>query len=63
MSIIPDKSAGVTLKIEVPVGDLDDLAWVDVGTAVVVIAMFCYLLVASVRTTRRLSSKSHSKTD
>lgn len=47
----------------IPVGVLDDLAWVDVGTAVVMVAMFFYLLHASLRTARRLSSRASTKTD
>ena len=51
------------LEVIVPVGKLSDLAWVDVGTAVVMIAMFFYLLVTSIRTARRLFSIPSMKTD
>lgn len=63
MSLITDTSANDSLKVIVPVGKLDDLAWVDVGTAVVMIAMFFYLLAASIRTARRLFTKSSAKTN
>ncbi|RPD65793.1 hypothetical protein L226DRAFT_566309 [Lentinus tigrinus ALCF2SS1-7] len=63
LSLIPDTSPRAGLKMVVPVGKLDDLPWVDVGTAAVMITMFFYLLVASIRTARRLFSKPSMKTD
>ncbi|KAI0747779.1 PIG-X [Daedaleopsis nitida] len=63
VTLIPDAHPKDRLWVVVPVGQLDDLAWVDVGTALVMIVMFFYLLVASIRTARRLSTKSFSKTD
>ncbi|KAI0637300.1 PIG-X [Trametes polyzona] len=61
--LIPDASAAETLGVTIPVGVLDDLAWVDIGTATVMLAMFFYLLHASVRTAQRLYAKSSTKTD
>ena len=52
-----------TLIVVIPVGKLEDLAWVDVGTAAIMIAMFFYLLTASIRTARRLSSRASSKAE
>lgn len=63
LSLIPDIAANEPLNVVIPVGALDDLAWVDVGTAVVMLAMFFYLFHASVRTSRRLSSRASTKTD
>ena len=62
-SVIPDTFKEERLEVIVPVGRLSDLAWVDVGTAVVMIAMFFYLLVTSIRTARRLFSIPSMKTD
>lgn len=63
LSLIPDIAANEPLDVVIPVGALDDLAWVDVGTAAVMLAMFFYLFHASVRTARRLSSRASTKTD
>lgn len=63
LSVIPDSSTKERLEVIVPVGKLSELAWVDVGTAVVMIAMFFYLLVTSIRTARRLFSIPSMKTD
>ncbi len=63
LSLIPDTSLREPLAIVVPVGKLSDLAWADIGTAAVMIAMFFYLLAASVRTARRLFSRAYMKTD
>ncbi|KAI0710425.1 PIG-X [Cerioporus squamosus] len=63
LSLIPDTSPGERHDIVIPVGKLDDLTWVDVGTAAVMVAMFFYLLAASIRTARRLLSKPSMKTD
>ncbi|KAI0371825.1 hypothetical protein BV20DRAFT_941513 [Pilatotrama ljubarskyi] len=63
MSIIPDTSTDGPFNVVIPVGVLDDLAWVDIGTATVMIAMFFYLLHASFRTARKLSRKLSTKTD
>ncbi|KAI0646742.1 PIG-X [Trametes meyenii] len=62
-SLIPDTSSPQTLEVTIPVGVLDDLAWVDIGTAAVMIAMFFYLLQASLRTAGRLSRQVSTKTD
>ncbi|KAL1947498.1 hypothetical protein VTO73DRAFT_13222 [Trametes versicolor] len=63
LSLIPDIAANEPLDVVIPVGALDDLAWVDVGTAAVMLAMFFYLFHASIRTARRLSSRASTKTD
>ncbi|KAI0781274.1 PIG-X [Trametes elegans] len=63
LSLIPDATPEESLEVTIPVGVLDDLAWVDAGTAVVMISMFFYLLHASVRTARRLSGQVSTKTD
>ncbi|TFK93169.1 hypothetical protein K466DRAFT_479192 [Polyporus arcularius HHB13444] len=63
LSLIPDASLQEPLEIVVPVGKLSDLAWADIGTAAVMIAMFFYLLAVSVRTERRLFSRAYMKTD
>ena len=60
---IADNTAHDVLTVVLPVGRLDDLAWVDIGTALVMMAMFFYLLAASIRTARKLSNKSSAKTD
>ncbi|KAH9857759.1 PIG-X [Lenzites betulinus] len=62
-SLIPDTSPDSTFDIVIPVGMLEDLAWVDIGTATVMIVMFLYLLHVSIRTAQRLSGKSSTKTD
>ena len=43
-----------TLEVVIPVGNLADLAVVDVGTAAVVLLCFLYLAIVSVQTARRL---------
>ncbi|KAI0362794.1 hypothetical protein OH77DRAFT_1530344 [Trametes cingulata] len=63
LSLIRDTAADEPLNVVIPVGVLDDLTWVDLGTATVVITMFFYLLHASWKTARRLSSKLSTKTD
>ena len=63
LTLIPDSAPLEQLQVSVPVGLLDDLPWVDVGTALVMIVMFFYLLIASIRTARRLSTKPSGKTD
>ncbi|KAI9056646.1 hypothetical protein FKP32DRAFT_1615785 [Trametes sanguinea] len=57
LSLIPDVALNDTMIVTIPVGVLDHLAWVDVGTAVVMITMFFYLLHAALRTAGRLSRK------
>ncbi|OSD02743.1 hypothetical protein PYCCODRAFT_1467438 [Trametes coccinea BRFM310] len=57
LSLIPDTAPNDPMEVIIPVGVLQHLAWVDVGTAVVMIAMFFYLLHAALRTARRLSVK------
>ncbi|KAI0332044.1 hypothetical protein GY45DRAFT_1247428 [Cubamyces sp. BRFM 1775] len=62
-TIIPDNTSTDRLEISIPVGILDDLAWVDIGTAVVMLTMFVYLAHASLRTAQRLSRKMSTKTE
>ena len=62
-TFIPDSAPENQLQLTIPVGTLQDLAWVDIGTALVMIAMFFYVLVASLRIARRLSAKSSRKTE
>ncbi|CDO70580.1 hypothetical protein BN946_scf184636.g12 [Trametes cinnabarina] len=57
LSLIPDSAPDDPLEITIPAGVLDHIVWVDVGTALVMITMFFYLLHASLRTARRLSAK------
>ncbi|KAI8998942.1 hypothetical protein BD414DRAFT_433285, partial [Trametes punicea] len=63
LSLIRDISTADPLEIVLPVGVLDNLAWVDAGTAVVMITMFFYLMHASVKTARRISTKISTKTE
>ncbi|KAI0653225.1 PIG-X [Cubamyces menziesii] len=62
-ALISDATAADRLQVTIPVGVLDDLAWVDVGTAVVMLTMFFYLAHASLRTVKRLSRKTSTKTE
>ncbi|KAM5535587.1 hypothetical protein V8D89_010754 [Ganoderma adspersum] len=61
--IVQETSPKDPLRVTVPLGTHEDLGWVDVGTAAVMIAMFFYLLLTSMRTARRLASKPYAKTD
>ncbi|KAH9901684.1 PIG-X [Cubamyces lactineus] len=62
-TVIPDTTSTENLEVTVPVGVLNDLAWVDVGTAMVMLTMFFYLAHASLRTARRMSRKISTKTE
>ncbi|KAI0670705.1 PIG-X [Trametes maxima] len=62
-SLILDMSTLESFDVTIPVGVLHDLAWVDVGTAAVMVVMFVYLLHASLRTAGRLSGKVSTKMD
>ncbi|EJF62513.1 hypothetical protein DICSQDRAFT_57442 [Dichomitus squalens LYAD-421 SS1] len=62
--LVKDSSPNEQLQLVIPVGVREDLAWVDVGTAITMTVMFFYLLFASIRTARRLAgNKSHAKTE
>ncbi|KAI1790705.1 PIG-X [Ganoderma leucocontextum] len=63
LSVVQDTSPNDFLRVAIPVGIREDVGWVDVGTAVVMIAMFFYLLFTSICTARRLASKPYAKTD
>ncbi|KAH9946408.1 uncharacterized protein BXZ73DRAFT_95906 [Epithele typhae] len=63
LALIHDAAPRDPLEVTVPVGVLEDLKWVDVGTAAVMLAAFFYLLASATRTARRLAAKSSTKTD
>ncbi|KAH9830977.1 PIG-X [Rhodofomes roseus] len=54
LSIIPHSPSVQASELVIPVGNLTDLAFVDVGTAITMLLCFLYLAVVSVRTARRL---------
>ncbi|KAH9914686.1 PIG-X [Fomitopsis serialis] len=54
LSIIPDARSVPSPELVIPVGNLAELAVVDIGTAVVMLFCFIYLAIVSVRTARRL---------
>ncbi|KAH9951428.1 PIG-X [Amylocystis lapponica] len=56
--LVSQIASAAPMSIPVPVGRLDDLAVVDVGTASVMLLMLAYLAVVSSRTARRLHART-----
>ncbi|KAL6309222.1 PIG-X, partial [Sparassis latifolia] len=54
LSVIPYDAFPHDLEVTIPVGVSDDLRYIDVGTAAVMLLMFAYLVSVSVKTARRL---------
>ena len=63
LSLVTDSSPS-ELQLVIPVGVREDLAWVDIGTAITMITMFFYLLFTALRTAQRLAgNKPYAKTE
>ena len=64
LSLVTDSSPSEQLQLVIPVGVREDLAWVDIGTAITMITMFFYLLFTALRTAQRLAgNKPYAKTE
>ncbi|CCM05331.1 uncharacterized protein FIBRA_07545 [Fibroporia radiculosa] len=59
ISLIPHTPSDERAEVTIPVGKLGDLAMVDIGTAAVMLIMFSYIVVVSIRTARRLRHDAH----